>query len=83
MTSLDRRSFLKTTAAGLASVTAVRGQTRPANPANEDPLGVRRGVPDHRDPSLSQYRLFGALSPRSQRCRPEVRGGKDLTPDPR
>ena len=45
MTSLDRRSFLKTTAAGLASVTAVRGQTRPANPANEDPLGVRAEFP--------------------------------------
>ncbi len=45
MTCLDRRSFLKTTAAGLASVTAVRGETRPTNPANDDPLGVRAEFP--------------------------------------
>ena len=38
MSSLDRRSFLKTTAAGLAVLPAARGA---ALEADEDPLGVR------------------------------------------
>ncbi len=42
MTSLDRRSFLKSTAAGLASVAAARGET---HPANDDPFGVRAEFP--------------------------------------
>ena len=42
MTSLDRRSFLKSTTAGLASVAAARGET---HPANDDPLGVRAEFP--------------------------------------
>jgi selenocysteine lyase/cysteine desulfurase len=42
MSSLDRRSFLKTTAAGLVSVSAARGR---ALPADEDPLGVRTEFP--------------------------------------
>ncbi len=48
MTSLDRRSFLKTTTAGLASLAAARGEARPANSANssnDDPLGVRAEFP--------------------------------------
>ncbi len=44
MSSLNRRSFLKTTAAaGLASLPAARGSL--ALPANEDPLGVRKDFP--------------------------------------
>lgn len=39
MSSLDRRSFLKTTAAGLAAMPAVRGAALAAD--DDDPLGVR------------------------------------------
>ncbi len=42
MSSLDRRTFLKTTAGTLAVVPASRA---PAAPSDEDPLGVRRDFP--------------------------------------
>lgn len=42
MSSLDRRSFLKTTAAGLAAIPAARGRARSAD---DDPLGVRADFP--------------------------------------
>lgn len=42
MSSLDRRGFLKTTAAGLAAFPAAAGT---ALSADEDPLGVRRDFP--------------------------------------
>ena len=42
MSSLDRRSFLKTTAAGLAAIPAARGT---ALSADDDPLGVRADFP--------------------------------------
>jgi len=42
MSSLDRRSFLKTTAAGLAAIPAASGT---ALAADEDPLGVRGDFP--------------------------------------
>ena len=42
MSSLDRRTFLKTTAASLAVVPASRAL---AAPSDEDPLGVRRDFP--------------------------------------
>jgi selenocysteine lyase/cysteine desulfurase len=42
MSSLDRRSFLQTAAAGLASISAARGE---ALPSNDDPLGVRADFP--------------------------------------
>lgn len=42
MSSLDRRSFLKTTAAGLAAIPATRGR---ALSAEDDPLGVRADFP--------------------------------------
>jgi len=44
MNSVDRRSFLKTTAAvGLASLPTARGSL--ARPADDDPLGVRKDFP--------------------------------------
>ncbi len=43
MSLLDRRSFLTTTAAGLASLKTARGLTQPAD--EEDPLGVRAEFP--------------------------------------
>ncbi|HXV64626.1 MAG TPA: aminotransferase class V-fold PLP-dependent enzyme, partial [Vicinamibacteria bacterium] len=42
MSSFDRRTFLKTTAAGLAVVPAARGL---ALPSDDDPLGVRADFP--------------------------------------
>ena len=42
MSSLDRRSFLKTTAAGLAAIPVARGT---ALSADDDPLGVRADFP--------------------------------------
>ena len=45
MTSLDRRSFLKTTTSGLASLAAARGEARPANSSNDASLGVRAKFP--------------------------------------
>ena len=42
MSSLDRRNFLKTTAAGLAAIPAARGT---ALSADDDPLGVRADFP--------------------------------------
>ena len=42
MSVLDRRSFLTTTAAGLASLKTVRGMTQPSD---EDPFGVRADFP--------------------------------------
>ena len=42
MSSLDRRSFLKTTAAGLAAIPAARGT---ALTPDDDPLGVRADFP--------------------------------------
>ena len=42
MNSLDRRSFLKTTAAGLAAIPAAGGT---ALSADDDPLGVRADFP--------------------------------------
>ena len=58
MSLLDRRSFLRTTAAGLASLPTVRGM---AAPPAEDPLGVRADFPVTRNQTFLNTAWIGPM----------------------
>ena len=59
MSILDRRSFLTTTAAGLASLKTARGMTQPAD--EEDPLGVRAEFPAARNQTFLNTAWVGPI----------------------
>ena len=59
MTSFDRRSFLKTTAAALAVVPATRAM---ATPSDDDPLGVRADFPVTRTHTYLNTASVGPLA---------------------
>ena len=58
MSLLDRRSFLRTTAAGLASLPTARGM---AAPPAEDPLGVRADFPVTRNQTFLNTAWIGPM----------------------
>ena len=61
MSLLDRRSFLGTTAAGLASIPAARAMAAATAPSEEDLLGVRADFPVMRNLTFLNSAWIGPM----------------------